>query len=254
MNVNQKRGDIIVHRLGMNGQNLQQELADIQLAIVTDKKQMIATNPNWDVKKDMRITSLNNLAVIVARTGLGVEFLSELLDDDWWETHLSNSLPEDDKIARTVSFEQIIKYNFGMDFFTGIEAGFRAFLRALDPNACRSATAAFKSIYDCLLGSNQLAFSATDRQSAIEILDFIRLIRNLIHNSGVYFSEDGGDKEQIYKGTKYAFRQGKPVDFVTWALLLTLARDIHQLLVTIIKQPKIVAVTEITDPFSAHNW
>jgi len=254
MNINQKRGGIIVHRLGMNGQVLQQRLADIQRAIVDDKNQMIAANPNWDAKKDVRITSLNNLAVIVARTRLGIVFLSELLDDNWWEAHLSEPLPEDDKISHTVSFEQIIKYNFGMSFFTGIEAGFRALLRALDPNACRSATAAFKSIYDCLLGSNQLAFSATDKQGATELLDFIRLIRNLIHNSGIYFSEDSCDKEQTYKGTKYKFCHGKPVDFATWDLLLTLARDIHQLLVRVIKHQKIVAVAEITDPFSAHNW
>ena len=219
MNVNQKRGSIIIRRLGMNGQVLQQRLADIQRDIVDDKKQMIAANPNWDIREDVRITSLNILAVIVARTGLGVEFLSELLDDDWWEAHLSEPLPEDEKTSRTVSFEQIIKYNFGMGFFTGIEASFRAFLRALDPNACRSATAAFKSIYDCLLGSNQLAFPATDKRDAIELLDFIRLIRNLIHNSGVYFSEDGCDNEQTYKGTKYKFCHGKPADFVTWDLL-----------------------------------
>ena len=88
----------------------------------------------------------------------------------------------------------------------------------------------------------------------LELLDLTREIRNLIHNGGVYFSEEGKDKKRSYKGTTYEFRHGKRVAFVTWDLLLKLAKDIHQLLVRVIGHQKICALAEITNPFLVDNW
>jgi len=65
-----------------------------------------------------------------------------------------------------------------MDFFTGVETSFRIFLRALDPTACNNGTGPFNTIYDCLLGSKQLNFPATERAAAKELLNLSRLLRN----------------------------------------------------------------------------
>jgi hypothetical protein len=253
MKVNQERAIRILARLTMDTRVLQKKLADLQRNIVQDKNQLLATNVNWKPQSDMRALSLNHFAAVALRTGLGIEFLGELLDDDWWESHLSEALPDDAKNSMAESFERIVKYNFGMDFFTGIESSFRAFLRALDPSACDAGTGPFNNVYTCLLGSRQLAFSASERDQAIELLDFVRLIRNLIHNSGVYFSDDGSDRQMTYREREYEFRHGVPVDFVTWDLLLALGHDLHQLLLKVVTHPDILAIPEIQDPFGARR-
>jgi len=139
-----------------------------------------------------------------------------------------------------------------MSLFTLIESSFRIFLRAVDPTACRGATTAFDSIHKSLLGSKQVNFPTADRQSAEELLDFVRLVRNLIHNDGVYFDEDGNDKAVTYRGVQYRFYHGKPVDFIYWDLLLNLANDIRRLLVKVISYPKIAIQSQVADPFMAH--
>lgn len=253
MNINQRRADIILHRLGMNGITLQRRLADIQESVLRDKEQLIAAHPVWDLR-DARIRSLYRLFGILGGAGLGIHFLGKLLDDDWWQENERTSMPQDAKDAYTVNLEMSVKYGFGMGFFTSLEASFRTFLRAIDPEVCKKSTAPFKNIYQCLLGAKQLGFSPADRKAAENLLNFVRLIRNLIHNNGVYFDEEDEDKREAYDGAEYHFRHGKPVDFVSWELLLKLADDIRQLLVQVISHKKIATIDQIEDLFVAYNW
>ena len=94
MRANQERGQIIISRLGMNGFDLQKRLEIIQRSVLQDKEQFVAANPSWKVRNDARITSLNNLFTSLGRTRLGLQFLSELLDDDWFQLHSPDSTRE----------------------------------------------------------------------------------------------------------------------------------------------------------------
>jgi hypothetical protein len=185
-------------------------------------------------------------------TQFGVYFLDKLADDDWCEENLTggNQQKSDYKELLTTELETSLKYRLGMSFFTTIENYFRIFLRAIDSTACNGATGNFGNIYPCLLGANQLNFSATERNNAIELLDFVRLIRNLIHNDGVYFATNGQDKSVTYSDTMYSFYNGKRVDFVFWKLLLEIANNILELLVKVISHEKIIEQNQIIDPFS----
>lgn len=67
-------------------------------------------------------------------------------------------MPQDAKDVYTVNLEMSVKYGFGMGFFTSLEASFRTFLRAIDPEVCKKSTAPFKNIYQCLLGGQAVNF------------------------------------------------------------------------------------------------
>ena len=252
MRLNLERGQIATSRLGMNGVELQKRLENIQLRVLQEKNMLIADNPSWDIRNDVRITTLNNLFISLGRTRLGIQFLGELLDDDWFDKNSPGSTQEL-RIDQVVSFEKLIKYSFGMDFFTIAETAFRNFLRALDPSACNNGTGSFNAIYDCLLGSRQLNFLSDERAVAKELLTMSRLLRNLIHNSGTFFSENGQDKTIRYKGKTYTFKHRKRVSFAYWDLLLKLADDIYQLLVKIISHPNIKSLSHILDPYVTRN-
>ena len=248
MRINEERGLIINTCLGMNGLDLQRRLVSIQRSVLQDKNELIGANPSWNIRTDARITRLNHLFTSLDRTRLGRIFLGELLDDDWFQHNFIDASPQH-RIDYAVGFERSVKYNFGMDFITGIEISFRIFLRAIDPLACNNTTGAFKAIYECLLGSRKLNFPTDERTAAKELLDLSRLLRNLIHNGGVYFSEDGQNETTNYKGETYTFQHGQPVNFVYWKLLLELADDIRQLLVKVISHSIIVSTHYIPDPF-----
>jgi hypothetical protein len=177
------------------------------------------------------------------------------LDDEWYQSNISHETQQDPeyKMILTIEWEKATKHRFGMSLFTITESSFRVFLRSIDSAACRGATSSFESIYKCLLGPKQLDFAAADQKLAEELLDFIRIIRNLIHNDGVFFDEKGKDKVANYRGSQYNLYNGKPVDFVTWKLLLDLANDIQRLLLLIISQPQIGSRSEVVDPFMAFS-
>ena len=247
MHLDKERFQIITLIIGMNGIELLNLLENLQNVVLRDKELLIAEKPSWNVVNDARITSVNNLFSSLARTRLELQFLGELLDDDWWLDHSPESTPNM-KIDHLISFEKLIKYSFGMDFFTYVESSFRIFLRVLDPNACNNGSGPFKNIYECLFGAKQLAFIGGERTSAIELLILIRLIRNLIHNNGIFFSDDGQNEIVNYKGRIFTFVHGKPVDFMYWSLLIEIADDIRQLLIKVISHPKIKSIPHILDP------
>jgi hypothetical protein len=254
MKPDKKRVQIVLQLLGMPGDTLIQRLQVIKANAFNDKQQLTTANPGWSSQKDTRLLSLGKFINVCERTQFSLHILGKLLDDDWYQSNMENETQQDldYKTILTVEFEKSVKYGFGMSLFTLIESSFRVFLRAVDPVACRGATGAFASIHKSLLGSKQLDFPAADRQAAEELLDFVRLIRNLIHNDGVYFDEDGNDKTITYRGSQYHFYHSKPVDFVYWDLLLTLADDIRRLLIQLISHPKIAIQSQVTDPFAAH--
>lgn len=254
MKFDEKRAQVICHRLGMPGDVLIQRLQLIKEQVFDDKKELTVANFGWNSQTDARLLSLGKFVNICERTQFGLHILGKMLDDDWYRSNMENETQQDPeyKMILTIEFEKLLKYGFGMSLFTLIENSFRVFLRAIDLKACKEATDSFYSIYKCLLGSKQLNFTIAAKQSAEELLEFVRLVRNLIHNDGVYFGKDGNDREIIYRDVKYKFYHGKPVDFVYWDLLLSLADDIHRLLVQVIKHPRIAMLSQVSDPLMAY--
>lgn len=254
MKADEKRVQVIFHRLGMPGDVLIQRLQAIKEQAFNDTKQLTTANLSWNLQKDARLLSLGKFINVCERTQFGLYILGKMLDDDWYQSNMANETQQDPdyKMILTVEFEKSLKYGFGMSLFTLIESSFRIFLRAVDPTACKGATTTFDSIHKSLLGFKQLNFPAADKETIEALLVFLRLIRNLIHNDGVYFDEHGKDKTVTYRGVQYQFYHGKPVDFIYWDLLLTLSDDIRWLLVQVISHPRIANQSQVTDPFMAY--
>lgn len=152
-----------------------------------------------------------------------------------------------DKQMYANEFANFTKVGFMHALFSSLESSLRLFLRALDPAACNGGMAEFKSIYDCLFRS-KLAAAPMD---GTQLLDPLRLVRNTIHNNGVYFNRRGGNVTSNWQGGTYEFKQGAPVDFVTWEFLIQVSDSLMTLLREIVNDANLrnIAV-EIDDPFS----
>jgi hypothetical protein len=236
-------------QFGMRSKELLERLERIQDALMRDQAMLVQANPGWDVWEDARPRALARLAGSVARTRLGIRLLGELLDDDWWQEN-DPGVPIERREHFVIEYAGHLKYGFGMSCFTTVENYVRVFLRGLDPRACREATEPFGNVYQHLLGSQRLGFSGADRKDALDLLDFVCRLRNLIHNDGVCFNRSLEDEPVVYGGETYVFPHGAPVTFVTWGLLLALAEDVGRLLVQIISHPRIVELAVIVDPFT----
>jgi hypothetical protein len=250
--IDKGRRDLIEKRLGMSAEDLTKRLRSIRDTVLQDRNSLSTAHPKWHPEDDVRIGTLNVLWNLLATAEVAISLLCELVYEDWWQSKAIDpwKLTGDDKASRTLGFERFSKHGFSMGLFISLERTFRIFLRAIDPTACRGATAGYESIYSRLLGSNGLIFPSQERHEALQLLDIMRVIRNLTHNDGVYYDRLGKVRELSFKGKLYRFEHAKPVHFVTWDLLLRFVEETRGLLLKIIKHPKIETIAQILDPYT----
>jgi hypothetical protein len=238
-----------MNQLGTDGvMNLIKQLEPIRDQAAQSKDSIVALYSSVDPRKDARITAFSKMVNVFNSVQLALTFVSKhLLDLNWWKVISKGEIPVADARIYANEFMGFSKLGFVQFLFSTTESSLRLFLRALDPTACDGGMGHFKSVYDCLLRSH---LSRCPSES-VELLDLLRLVRNTIHNNGVYFHRNGRDVTVTWNGTSYEFKQSTPVDFVTWQFLLEVSDAISSLMYTIVTDANLRAITnEITDPFA----
>ena len=119
----------------------------------------------------------------------------------------------------------------------------RLILKSVDSSVCNQGADNFDNICCALL-------KRTGLQTHFDLIEFFKLVRNTLHNNGVYFPNNPKDKSISYKGKNYFFQVGKKIDFVTWELLISLVSDIGVLSYDLTETKKVVSVLHIADPSS----
>jgi len=228
--------------------DLIKQLEQIRDQTVQNKESVMALYSNFDPRKDARITAFSKMINIFNSVQLALIFISEhLLDLNWWKAISREVIPVSDVRRYVAEFMNFSKIGFVQSLFSATESSLRLFLRALDPAACDGGTGPFKSIYDCLFTTKLSACPP----EGVELLDLFRLVRNTIHNNGVYFHRDGRNVTVTWRGTSYEFKQSLPVNFVTWQFLLEISDAIRHLMYSVVTDAKLRTMTrEITDPFT----
>ncbi len=198
----------------------------------------------WPVT-DIRLTALTKIENVVGSTALGLESLTEFLCQP--RQCLDGKLYP--PISKDVEFEfnNYLRLSFVQFIFTAVESSMRLILRAINPEACGKGTSSFKSIYECLIRAE---LNLDESQDWINLLDLFRIIRNSLHNNGVYFHATANNVNVLYRGRVYEFSHGKCLDFVYWDLKLSLLDDVLSLIETILQHPKIQNLSYIKDPFA----
>ena len=230
-----------VHRLIEQFQRVRDRFAD-------DKAVVIAIYSSVAPKHDARITAYSKAVNVLNSVQLAFTFISKhLLHAQWWAAVARNPIPDSDKQIYANEFANFTKIAFVQGLFLAIESSLRLFLRAIDPAACKGGMAEFKPIYECLFKSKLSRAPA----NGIALLDLLRLVRNTIHNNGVYFHPSGNDASIMWDGETFEFRQGKPVDFVTWEFLMRVSEALRLLLREVVQDANLKAISAvIDDPFS----
>ncbi len=209
-----------------------------------NKDEIISEFPNWNNIKDARITVFSKLINVCNSTQLSFTFMHfHLTKLDWWKQIAKSEIPKNDAQIYANEFDMFTKIGFVQFSFSSIESAFRLYVKSIDSSACNNGTAEFKSIYSWLL-------KQTNLQSHENVLDLLRLVRNTIHNNGVYFHKSGQSETVTYRGKDYNFTIGKPVDFMTWDFIFKLISDIENLVIEVVKSTILNKIDLIEDPFA----
>jgi hypothetical protein len=206
-------------------------------------------------QNDIRLTIYSRLRGIQRSTALSFIFMEDhLAEPEWWRS-LSHdmmwSLPmneiEIDSILPRV-FDDYMSFQtvaFVQGLCSAVESSFRVFVRAMDPTACNNGNAEFMSIYEWLMRELGL-------QNYLPLLNLLRLIRNTIHNNGVYFHPAGQTDSVDYRNIFYEFQYGNPPPLKNvWKLLqFWMMPDVFRMMVDVVESIRLTGIgVPIPDPF-----
>jgi hypothetical protein len=221
-----------------------ESIKKIRDSISDNKDKIIAQFSDWDTANDARITVFSKLINVCNSTQLSFTFMHfHLTKQDWWKQIAKSEIPINDVNIYANEYNMFTKIGFIQFSFSSIESAFRLYVKSLDSSACNNGTAEFKSIYSWLL-------KRTNLQTHENLLDLLRLVRNTIHNNGVYFHKSGLNESVTYKGKDYNFNIGSSVDFMTWDFIFELITDVEDLVVKVVKSNVINTIDQIEEPFA----
>lgn len=212
-----------------------------RLAQVRDE---LAKTHGWSVF-DIRLAVFTKIENVVGSTALGFESMTEFLNFPRRHRDGCMRVPIDQSLSTELA--AFYKLGFMQFVFSAVESSLRSLLRTLNATAANNGTAEFKAIYDCLIHSELALQRAQDWG---DMLDLFRLIRNVLHNNGVYFHKSGIDSEVTYRGTTYRFKHGQKIDFVYWDLCLSLLDDSIDLLKMTLAHDRVISLPYTKDPFA----
>jgi hypothetical protein len=182
-----------------------------------------------DQNKDIRATSIIRFTRLLI--GLNVSF-SHAIYVDHKKIFKDIRIPiYEDKTsidAFMLQNEIFLKLGFTSSLFFIMEGVLNTYLKYIDIQSYKK-TKGIKNICKRLL--EELGWKDANYYSSI--FNFLRLIRNTLHNNGIHIPTNKSDKNIspiTYKGKDYIFEENKRLEFVSWDLLLDLTEDMKNLL------------------------
>jgi len=219
-------------------------LVRIRDQALADKHHLLAANPTWDDRRDGRVVLMNKFINTLNTCILSWTFAADyLLDGNWWDERYPH-VPVTDRQIYRYEFWVSTRWTFIIALFSCFDSSFRVFLRHFDPSAESGRPISFVRVWKALRGHLAGRYVKTSRS-----LDFLRMVRNTVHNNNVFIDPEGKNRQITYRGRRYRFRDGRPIRFVTWEVLLDLTDDLRRLTMLILTDRKLRAVTSpMKDP------
>lgn len=200
--------------------------------------------PGWK-ESDARVGVFAKCINVIEPTFFALMFEKEQLRTKEYQGRFAgegNEPPSEEEIvSQSDNFLRYLILCYAITLFSVIESSLRIFVKKLDPTACSNGTSEVQSIYNWLL--KQLGL-----QKYETLLELFRLIRNCMHNNGIFTPKNGQDVPITYKEQDFKFKKGEQILFVTFDFLILLSYDLREMLEDIIKSPKLSAFDYIEDP------
>lgn len=182
---------------------------------------------------DPRTGVASNIRQIVSSVGLScLHYDENLRSPAWWSAHgYANAAAKPEEIkAICGEYELALFGDLRLMPVSYMEAGLRRVVRALDPSACSGGTDTFEGIYGWLfkrLEGGGWTWSEGDPRI---FLDLCRIVRNTVHNNGVFYPKNGKPISRTWRGKTYDFRTGAaPNLYDGWGFTVMTIRDIISL-------------------------
>ena len=161
--------------------------------------QQLENHPEYGLNGDIRISTLTK--ILSAMTGYQLALIHELFalrDRGWWDHFFGDRVDQHDIELRTSAYNQVCLLGFFQGVFMSLESSFRSISVTIDPDANNSGQGEFCNIY-------MFVFSRLNLRQYIPLFDILRLLRNTVHNNGLFLPANRRDRTITFDGIDYDF-------------------------------------------------
>ncbi|MFC4024759.1 hypothetical protein ACFOUV_13230 [Oceanobacillus longus] len=204
--------------------------------------------------KDIRVTFFGRIATVLDSRRVSYMMISDFQNKKLSQKKYRNKV-FDSKIPIYGDLDTVYSNSMGdlkRGFFLDIFQTFESTLRQLNISLGNdNIPALYKILNNYILPSTGLSNDQQNR--ARELLVFISLLRNSVHNNGIYFPVHGGYNITFpinYKGNSYTYSRNDKI-LLNFELLLGVTEDVIEVLEYIIKDNNLNSHVVNSSPFRA---
>ncbi len=209
---------------------------NLQNLAIQKRQEISKKYSSWNTEKDARLSIFFRLQTAIKNNQFGITFVQAFLDP----AKLKN-LPIVHIESMFLEYDKFMRFSFFQFIFSQIESSIRIFMRAIDIDAYYKKKYPFGNIYSFI--DNYLGLKKYN-----DLFYFLRLIRNSIHNNGMYFPDNQKEPIINYREKSHTFKIGKPISCGDWITLFNVTEDIVSALKEIIESKEISILNFIDDP------
>lgn len=207
---------------------------------------LVAAHPGWEAGKDARLNlvakPVNLILTAIANMRVTQHAVAH---PQFWQQTIAPELNTEATIAGPL-FELQTFYRFGFFQFlmASVEHGLRAIQRTVVDGVDKQADQPFWKVYTTLFRA-ALPLEAANRH--INLFAFLAVLRNTIHNNGVYYPLKHENATFMVGGKTYEFRDGEIVRVFGWEYFIEWLDYVREALEDLLNAPAVAAPREIPD-------
>jgi len=168
-----------------------------------------------------------------------------LLNFDWWDRYFPGIPGPDEKMQNASRFNEMVMYSCFIAAFSTLESYVRAILVALDREANVRRDEHFykqrKYLYERLLTIEFAELGVYFR--------LMQMLRNCIHNHGVYHDPKFPDECFVYRGVEYAFKNDLPPNCLQPEFLIDRIVDAIHITQQTSSHPDVLKIEEVENKY-----
>ena len=250
---------------------------DTMRLYMAKRDEVTSGHPNWSAGRldetfdrvDARVAIYTKQINILITTSLHfVLYARRFCDLQWLQANIHpNYSSHLDVMER--QFDNFFKFATGGCFYSifhNTESMFRIFIKEIHPDGELLSTGKFQNVYTALFKK----LNIQNRQERLNLLEFMSVIRNTIHNDWKYvppiqptrktllrmgsftlskttpsIQGEASPREFTYKNQQYTFTPGEAVNFITWDMVMNFAKDLLEIFNEMIAHPSIEKIPEV---------
>ncbi len=196
-------------------------------------------------EKDSRLSFYYKMQTLYNMFRMSYTFYEKyLLTKKFWKDNYPDFILSNKNMKKLYEeYDMFIRSNFITEVYSAFESSLRVIIQNIEPDYYEKNITRFSKMAKKILTDLKLP-------EENQLIIHFSILRNSMHSNGIFNPPDAENKIIEYKGKKFIYKVGKPVQYAGWTDLLSISKLIHYLFFDICNHTLAKKISFIKEPAS----